>query len=1181
MIEHIKEKNRTRLVTAAFRGKFLREPNPAELLHWVGIFQSDADFQRFLRRITQAATSDQPLSGVVTARALPTASATLDVAPAKKQAVLTPLLDSFNSIPVDDRNNWGVPPIVEADIEVIDDFVNAITRNLEKSELITFDIWDTVLRRNCDPDEIKLRAARVLWLLGTRPNENHSQITPTKLFWLRKDAERNVADEHYEYKVDDVLQEWLKLYGVDELAQIHNLSAQILQSELMAERAATQPDTTILELLGAIKGKRTLAISDFYHTSENLTSILEHHGLRGHFDRIYVSCDWMKTKRAGSLYDLVLNEENIHPAKIVHVGDNPHSDHEKASEKGIQAYLYQNPAEKKRIDDLKQTFEDFSAGKPNRHYKNILGLFEYSRHVSPRDDMASIADLTVAGQLLSPIAVGFVLSCMQEAIRRQCSHIFFFAREGIFFKRIYDELVTLDIFDLGHYPQPEILYVSRRATFAASLRQLSLDEMMRMWNMYSTQSVMAMARSLNLDTELVTAMAYSHGIDPHTPIQYPWQNEQFNAFFYSPEFQGYAVPALAQQKAHLLRHLEHAGFEPKAAIERVIVDIGWRGTIQDNISYLVKGNVHGVYMALKAYLNQQPENSSKSAYLSDDNSSGSFDLGDVAALEFILNAPGGSCIGYDHNGTPQKEIFPGEETVINNQVAAIQAGILEGTVKLGQYIRRHGLIAEDIIPLARHLVTCYLNTPPTCIADAFLALEHNETFGTGDADQIGLGANVTQLSALSDAGLHTALNQIRNKQRWSASLFNTRQFKDLFAAFRPDQTLNIPCSGERQSIFSIIRPETRRDIVSLITPGPLAGSGGHRTIYNFAKGLAREGFDVHLMLEGVNSDLWYVEQELAGHRITLHKEWIAGIRPQVAVATVAYSAKYVREFFPDAIGAYFVQDYEAEFNSMSDSYVSAQNSYALGLAPICIGHWLPNVLRRQFGIGAAYCGLGVDTSIYRPIPQFKKKATVAFLYQPDKKRRMSEVCLDALEIVKQRRPETEIVLYGSDSSPNLSFEVRNLGLVNDLERLNQLYNEASVGLCLSSTNPSRIPFEFMAAGCVPVDLYRSNNLFDYEDESALLAYQSKYSIAEAILYLLDNSGILNKRRENGLKIMSQRTLTWEVDAAVNAIKHLLLGGRFDSIQCPTPSYNQTPFISDRDVNRAVSGFCSGQWNELI
>lgn len=1061
---------------------------------------------------------------------------------------------------------------------IIDNFIDIVTGDIKQIDLITFDIWDTVLRRTCDPDEIKLRSARVLWLLGTRPTKNNDEATPAKLFWLRKDAERNVADEHYEYKFDIVLDEWLSLHGVNKPEPHHNLSAQILQSELMAECSATQPDANILEVLNSLQGRRALAISDFYHSSQNLALILEHHGLRHHFDRIYVSCDWMKTKRAGSLYDLVLQEEKIQPKKIRHVGDNLHADFEKASEKEISAFLYQNPAERNRIDALKQTFEEYLAGNPKPHYKNILDLLDYPRHVSPTGDMANITDLTVAGKILTPIVVGFVLSCMQEAIRRECPRIFFFAREGIFFKRIYEELVRLDIFDLSQYPEPEVLYVSRRATFAASLSQLSLEEMMRMWNMYSTQSLVAMARSLNLDTDSVAAMARKFGIEPHNIIQYPWQNEQFKAFFNSKEFQIYAMPVLAQQKARLLQHLKQAGFEPEKTIDRVIVDIGWRGTIQDNISYLVKGEIHGVYLALKTYLNQQPKNASKSAYLSDDNSAEHFDLGDVAALEFILNAAGGSCIGYEHNGTPRREIFNGEETVINHKVAAIQAGIIAGANSLGQYIRRHGLIAEDLIPLARHLVTCFINSPPTCIADAFLALEHNETFGTGYADHMSLDTDKAKIADLSDAALHKALHQIRDKQRWSASLFNTRQFKNLFDMFRPDQTLNIPCSGSRPNLFSIIRPETRRDIVSLITPGPLAGSGGHRTIYNFAKGLSREGFNVHVMLENVNNDIWYVEQELAGHGITLHKQWFSGIHPQVAVATIAHSAKYVREFFPDTIGAYFVQDYEAEFNPLSDGYVRGQNSYALGLAPICIGHWLPHVIRKQFGIGAAYGGLGVDTSIYYPMQGVEKKDMVAFLYQPEKWRRMPETCIGALAIVKHRRPQTEIVLYGSNAQPNLPFEATQRGLIHDLSELNRIYNEASVGLCLSLTNPSRIPIEYMAAGCVPVDLYRYNNLFDNPTGTSLLAYQSEESIAAAILHLLESQEDRKARREKGIALAKQRTLIWEVDTAVNAVKYLTLGNSFNDIPVTLPQYQEPAFIAEFDRNKQVETFCNSQFN---
>ena len=77
--QKIKWKNKIRVVIAAFRGKFFREPNSTELAHWVAIFQADADFQRLLTEMTQAAASDQPLSGVANAGVLSTVSATFDL----------------------------------------------------------------------------------------------------------------------------------------------------------------------------------------------------------------------------------------------------------------------------------------------------------------------------------------------------------------------------------------------------------------------------------------------------------------------------------------------------------------------------------------------------------------------------------------------------------------------------------------------------------------------------------------------------------------------------------------------------------------------------------------------------------------------------------------------------------------------------------------------------------------------------------------------------------------------------------------------------------------------------------------------------------------------------------------------------------------------------------------------
>lgn len=1069
-------------------------------------------------------------------------------------------------------SNANLPEVSTADATIQSQLVTrAVNYNL-----ISFDIWDTVLRRNCHPDEIKLRTARALWLLGAPYADRPSEYTPSNLYRMRKDAERDVADEHYEYQIRDVFNLWLILYGIKDENKAGIFHKSLLEAELRAECCSTRLDQTLMFAILSLKEKRKVAVSDFYHGKVGLSSILRHHGLDQYFEAFYVSCDWMKTKRAGTLFDVVLTEEKIEADEVFHIGDNPHADHAKAAEKGIKSYLYESQTEKDRQEWYKRGFEDYLAGNLETHWHRILNISGLAESVDQLGDISAIGHLTSAGKLLAPIVVGFVLHCMEEAVRRKCKHIYFFSREGIFFKQVYDLLVDLDVYDLGEYPDSRIIYVSRRATFAATLRKLELDELMRMWNQYSTQSVQAFARSLNFDQEIVGAIAKFYGINPQAPIQYPWQDDKFKQFFNSEQFQTYACEHVARQRRQLLQHLHNVDFQPDKAINRVIVDIGWRGTIQDNICYLTSGVTHGVYVALKGFLNQQPENSSKAGYLSDDNTGNKFDLGDVAALEFVLNAAGGSVIGYEDNGDPIHEIFEGEECVILNQIEKVQSGILAGTMAIGEYIRQHGLVANDLLGLARPLVKNYIANPPACIADAFLDLEHNETFGTGDSDIMAERFNENNITSLSGADLHSAIMALENSVRWPASYFNSTNFSQIFSQFRPDQILATPNVLKKHDVFSIIRKETRGDIISIVTPPPLAGSGGHRTIYNFAKGLSRAGFRVHLFMERCNSDLWYTEQELAGYDITLHKEWFAGIRPVVAVATIAHSARYVREFFPNTIGAYFVQDYEAEFNPLSDGYVRGQNSYAQGLAPICIGHWLPHVLRTQFGIGAAYGGLGVDTNIYYPIESIEKKDMVAFLYQPEKWRRMPETCIAALAIVKQKRPETKIVLYGSNAQPNLPFDAIQLGLVHDLAKLNQLYNEASVGLCLSLTNPSRIPIEYMAAGCVPVDLYRYNNFFDNPTGTSKLAYQSEASIAEAILQLLQNKNDCMARRENGIAVAKKRTLQWEVDTSVNAIKWLIAGNSINDVETTKPVYEDPPVFSDNDKNATTRAFCDWQ-----
>jgi hypothetical protein len=87
-------------------------------------------------------------------------------------------------------------------------------------------------------------------------------------------------------------------------------------------------------------------------------------------------------------------------------------------------------------------------------------------------------------------------------------------------------------------------------------------------------------------------------------------------------------------------------------------------------------------------------------------------------------------------------------------------------------------------------------------------------------------------------------------------------------------------------------------------------------------------------------------------------------------------------------------------------------------------------------------------------------------------------------------PDVKIYLYGSSINDSLWFEHENLGLL-DLASCNELYNKCSVGLCISSSNPSRIPFEMMNAGLPVVEVWRVNNLYDFNEEAMLLCKQTR------------------------------------------------------------------------------------------
>ena len=317
--------------------------------------------------------------------------------------------------------------------------------------------------------------------------------------------------------------------------------------------------------------------------------------------------------------------------------------------------------------------------------------------------------------------------------------------------------------------------------------------------------------------------------------------------------------------------------------------------------------------------------------------------------------------------------------------------------------------------------------------------------------------------------------------------------------------------------------------VAWVLPSLIEGSGGHRTILQNVQYLIRKGYECDVYVE----DKGEVKnsEELRRQAETLFGKhdcrFILGYDIQgeydIIFATAWFTAKVVRDCNSSAVKAYFIQDFEALFNPMGDGYILACNSYGYGLKPVTIGRWLSHKMQTEYRTPSRYFDFCADRRIYRPLPEAKKEHAICFVYQPDKPRRCSVLGIEALGIVKFLRPDVKIYLYGSNIKGNVWFEHENLGII-PLEKCNALYNKCEVGLCISSSNPSRIPFEMMAAGLPVVDLYMENNFYDMPNEGVRLAHTTPESIAQALIEILDHKETAAEMSEAGKRYMADKDL---------------------------------------------------------
>ncbi|MEK5206056.1 glycosyltransferase family 4 protein [Psychrobacillus sp. FSL H8-0510] len=359
--------------------------------------------------------------------------------------------------------------------------------------------------------------------------------------------------------------------------------------------------------------------------------------------------------------------------------------------------------------------------------------------------------------------------------------------------------------------------------------------------------------------------------------------------------------------------------------------------------------------------------------------------------------------------------------------------------------------------------------------------------------------------------------------------------------------------------------------IAWLVPYPIEGSGGISNIFYNMNYLSSKGFECHAYVE--NPDGKKNDKELRMHIENyfgaISGEIFAGFNVKhkydLIFATAWYTAKIVRDLNQDCKKAYFVQDFEAYFNPMGEGYLLAENSYTYGLKAVTIGKWLTNKLNSEYNNDSKYFDFCADTSIYYPMPTVRKEKAVCFVYQPDKPRRSSAMGIEALGIVKHRLPDVKIYLFGSELRHHVWFPHEVLPL-QTYNQLSELYNKCQVGFCISSSNPSRIPFEMMATGLPVVDIYRENNLYDLPDGGVSLAYQTPESLAEAIIQILVDEDKREEMSKFGVEYMKDKTLEYGYQQFYENVIRILNDDEDTNIEI-NKLYNKEPITAEYYQNQ--------------
>ena len=402
-----------------------------------------------------------------------------------------------------------------------------IIKRISKKEYVSFDIFDTLIKR-----DVK-KPTDVFSII-----EHNYKIYD---FYKRRiEAEKIARKGKVDTTIDEIYDIYNELYlnNINEAEKIKKIEKQVEYELCVQNKLLKKVYDFCIE-----NNKKVYLISDMYLSSEILKEILEKNGY-SKYEKLYVSCEYNKTKANGELYKYVIQELGVHTNKLIHIGNDIKTDY-------IMAL-------KNKISTVKVKTKTYTGN-------SLLDVF-LSNHKSNSSNFYYDFGYSNFG----PLLYGFCLWLKENVKKNDIDNIYFLARDGYIIKKAYEMI-------FGELDNIYYLEASRRSLRVPYLSQKdSIDEMLEELPLPRQTNMIQIFDALGLELDMYSDKIKENGysVERFYLREKVLKEEGFKNLISSIK-DDIIANSISENEA-LKNYLKKNNFSKRNAI----VDIGWGGSMQ-------------------------------------------------------------------------------------------------------------------------------------------------------------------------------------------------------------------------------------------------------------------------------------------------------------------------------------------------------------------------------------------------------------------------------------------------------------------------------------------------------------------------------------------------------------------------------------------------------------------------